>query len=161
MTIRQSRHALNQLAVAVSDGANDVVVNDYFYDLPAAQSVLNDIIEIGILPAYHTVSDVVLVTDDLDTNGTPTISLDVGLMSGSVGSTDPARTCGNELFAADTTARTGGTARASKSSAFTILATEQDRSIGVKIAAAAATAAATGRVRLRVWIHAADHKLQF
>jgi hypothetical protein len=157
-TIRQSKHAQNQLAVAVSDGANDVVVNDYFYDLPTAQNVTGDIIEMGILPAYHTVSDVVLVSDDLDA-GTA-IVLDAGLMSGAPGSTDTSRTCGAELFSGATTAQTGGVARPSLPSAFKILATETDRSLGVKIATQSATPAA-GRIRLRVFMHAADHKLQF
>ena len=158
MAIRQSKHAKNQIAVAVSAGANQLVVNDYFYDLPTAQNVTGDIIEMGILPAYHTVSDVVLIADDLDA-GTA-ISLDAGLMSGTPGDAVSARTCGAELFSGANTAQAGGAARASLKSAFTILPTETDRSIGVKIATQAATPAA-GRIRLRVFMHAADHKLQF
>lgn len=159
-TIRQSKHAKNQIAVAVSDGANDVVVNDFFYDLATAENVTGDIIELGVLPAYHTVSDAVLVTDDLDTNGAPAMAVDVGLMSGTPGSTDSARTCGAELFSGATTAQTGGTARPTLASAFKIQATEADRSLGIKIATQAATAA-FGRIRVRVWMHAADHKLAF
>lgn len=160
MAIRLSKFADNVLNTVTGDCAGDVIVNDYFYDITAANIVLNDIIDIGTLPANHTVSDAVLIVDDLDTNGTPTIALDVGIMSGTPGDTASARTCGNELFAADTTARTGGTSRMSKSAGFTIKATEADRSIGVKIQAAAATAAA-GRIRLRVFMHPADHMVQF
>lgn len=160
MTIRASQFATNQLPTITADCAGDTIVNDYFYDIPAAQVVLNDIVDLGILPAYHTVSDAILVTDDIDTNGAPTIALDVGLMSGTPGDTVSARTCGNELFAADTTARTGGATRMSAKTGFLVLATETDRSIGVKIQAAAATAAA-GRIRVRVWMHASDHKVQF
>lgn len=159
-TIRQSRHAKNQLAVAVSDGANDVVVNDFFYDLATAENVTGDIIDMGVLPAYHTVSDAVLIVDDLDTGGSPAVVLDVGLMSGTPGSTDTSRTCGAELFSGATTAQAGGVARPTLASAFKIQATETDRSLGIKIATQSATAAA-GRIRVRVWMHAADHKLQF
>ena len=157
MAIRQSKHASNQLAVAVSAGANQIVVNDYFYDLPTAQNVTGDIIEMGILPAYHTVSDVVLVTDDLDAGAGMTV--DVGLMSGTPGDTG-ARTCGAELFSGANTAQAGGVARPTLASAFKIQAAETDRSIGVKIATQAGTPA-TGRIRLRVLMHAADHKMQF
>lgn len=159
-TIRQSQFITRQLPTISSGEKGDVISNDFFYDLPAAQAVLNDIVELGVLPAYYTVSDAVLIVDDIDANGTPTIALDVGIMSGDVGDPSTSRTCGNELYAADTTARTGGTARMSKSAGFTILPTEADRSIGVKIQAAPATAA-TGRIRVRVFMHAADHKLQF
>lgn len=160
MAIRQSQFITSQLATVSQSGAGDTFANDYFIDVTAAQIVLNDILEIGTLPAYRTVADAVLITDDLDTNGGPVLALDVGIMSGTVGDTNPARTCGNEMFAADTTARTGGVARMSKKEGFLIKPTEEDRSIGVKIQAAAGTAAG-GRIRLRVWFHAADHTLTF
>lgn len=159
MTIRVSGFSNRNYPVAVSSFAGEVISADYFYDLPAAQAVLNDIIDIGVLPAGHTVSDAILMCDDLDSNGTPLVALDVGIMSGNPGETG-SRTCGNELFAADTSARTGATARMSKLAGFNILPTDLDRSIGVKIQAAPATAVA-GRVRIRVFMHAADRNLQF
>jgi hypothetical protein len=142
------------------DCAGDVVVNEYFYDLTVAQNIVNDIIDIGVLPAYHTVVDMVLVPDDLDTNASPAVALDVGLMSGTVGDTVTARTCGAEFFAADTGARSGAAARMSAATGFKVQATESDRSIGVKIQAASATAAA-GRIRLVVTMAPADHKVTF
>lgn len=159
MTIRVSKFSNRNLPVTVSGFAGQVISLDYFYDITAAQIVLNDIIDIGVLPAGHTVSDAVLIPDDLDTNGTPLIALDVGIMSGNPGETG-SRTCGNELFAADTGARTGATSRMSKKDGFIILPTDTDRSIGVKIQAAAATAAA-GRIRLRLFVHAGDRNVQF
>lgn len=160
MAIRASRFATNQLPTVTSRAAGDTIVQDYFIDLTAAQLVLNDIIDLGILPAYHVVSDALLIPDDLDTNGTPLIALDVGIMSGVPGDTVTARTCGAEIFAASTAAQTGVVARPTLPSAFKILATEADRSIGVKIQAAPATGAA-GRIRLRVFMHASDQTLQF
>lgn len=160
MAIRASKFVSGTYPSVTAGAAGDTIVNDYFIDVTAAQVVLNDILDLGVLPAYHTVSDAVLVTDDLDTNGTPTIALDVGIMSGTPNDTASARTCGSEMFAADTIARTGGVSRMSKKDGFIIKATEADRSIGVKFQAAAATAAA-GRVRVRVWMHASDHTTQF
>lgn len=158
MTIRLSKFAANQIATVAGDCAGDVVVNDYFYDLPVAQNVTGDIIDLGVLPANHTISDAVLVTDDLDTGAG--MVLDVGLMSGTPGDAVSARTCGAEIFSGATTAQTGGTARPTLASAFKILAAETDRSIGVKISTQAATPVA-GRIRVRLFMHAADHKLQF
>lgn len=157
-TIRQSDF-IKRIQPTVSSGeAGNVIVNDYFYDLPTAQNVTGDIIDIGILPAYMTVSDVVLVADDID-SGAGAV-LDVGIMSGSPGDTNTDRTCGAEIFSGATTGQAGGVARPTLASAFKILATEADRSIGVKIATQSAGAVA-GRIRLRVFMHAADHKTQF
>lgn len=157
-TIRQSDF-IKRIQPTVSSGeAGNVIVNDYFYDLPTAQNVTGDIIDMGVLPAYMTVSDVVLVCDDID-SGAGAV-LDVGIMSGSPGDTNTDRTCGAEIFSGATTGQAGGVARPTLASAFKILATEADRSIGVKIATQSATAVA-GRIRLCVFMHAADHKTQF
>lgn len=158
MTIRASKFAQGTLGYVTADCAGDVVVNDYFYDLPTAQNITGDIIDMGVLPAYHTISDVILIADDLDS--VAGIVLDVGIMSGTPGDTLTARTCGAEVFSGATTGQAGGVARPTIASAFKILPTEADRSIGVKIATQSATAVA-GRIRLRVFMHAADHKVQF
>lgn len=140
--------------------SGEVITNDYFVDLLAADIVLNDVIDLGILPANHTVVDAILIADDIDTHETATVALDVGIMSGTPGDTTSVRTCGNEFFAADTTARAGGVARMSKKDGFIVKPTAADRSIGVKFQAAAATAAA-GRVRVRVLMAAATPEIQF
>ncbi|HTN66416.1 MAG TPA: hypothetical protein VL051_09570, partial [Burkholderiaceae bacterium] len=72
--------------------------------------------------------------------------------SGEVGSTDGARTCGAELFAASNVAQAGGTARMSLASGFRLASAGVDRSIGVKIKAAIATQAATGKIGLLLLI---------
>lgn len=140
--------------------SGDVITNDYFVDVAAADIVLNDVIDLGILPANHTVVDAILIADDLDTNTTPTIALDVGVMSGVPGDVTSTRTCGSEFFAAATTAQAGGVARMSKKEGFLVKPTAADRSIGVKFQAAAATAAA-GRIRLRVLMAPATPEIQF
>lgn len=150
-----SPFASGQRAVVNGDCAGDIVVNNYFVDVTAAQIVAGDIVDIGPLPAGHTVVGAILAPDDLDTNGTPTIALDVGLMSGTPGSTDTSRTCGAEIFSASQAARTGTTDRPTLTSAFRIQSVEYDRSIGVKFNTAAATAAA-GRIRLSLHIAPSD-----
>lgn len=160
MATKASKFVTGQLATAYADCVGDCVVNDFFYDALAAELVLNDVIDIGVLPAGHTVSDAILLSDDLDSNGTPLIALDVGIMTGTPGDTVSARTTGNELFAADVAARTGVSSRMSKVAGFNILPVDYDRSIGVKFQAAPATAAA-GRIRLRVFSNASANQVQF
>lgn len=143
-----------------ADCAGDVVVNQFYVDLKAADLVANNIIDLGILPAGHTITQATLVPDDLDAGGSPAITLDVGLLSGTIGDAVSARTCGTELFSASTAAQTGTPASATGKSAYTIAASGADRSIGVKIVAAPATASA-GRLRLQVSMAAVNSGFQF
>lgn len=146
--------------VATAACSGDVITNDYFVDLKAADIVLNDVIDLGVLPANHTVVDAILIPDDLDTNVSPTVALDVGIMSGVPGDEVSVRTCGNEFFAATTAAQTGTLTRMTKKEGFLVKSSDKDRSIGVKFQAAAATAAA-GRVRLRVLMAPVMPEIQF
>lgn len=157
-TIRQSQFITRVLPSREQSGAGESFCNDYFYDLPTAQNVTGDIIDLGVLPAYCTVSDAVLISDDLD-SGTAAL-LDVGIMSSTPGDTSSSRTCGAEIFSASNLAQAGGTARPTLASAFRIQPTEADRSIGVKINTQSGTPVA-GRIRLRVWMHHADHTYAF
>ena len=155
-----SQFSKGVLPVANGDCASDVVSQDYFIDLTTGQQVLNNIFDLGVLPAYHTIADAILICDDLDSDGSPAITLDVGLLTGTVGDATNSRTCGAEIFSASTAAQTGAVARPTLKTAFNILPTGADRSIGLKIAAAPATAVA-GRVRLRVLMHQSDSTVQF
>ena len=155
MTTRASKYATGQLSTVNGDCAGDTISSDYFYDIPAAQLIAGDIIDLGVLPANHTIGDAILICDDIDTNGTPLVSLDVGIMSGVPGDITSARTCGAELFSADTSARTAAISRMTLPTGFKIAPVQYDRSIGVKIVAAPATAAA-GRIRVRVFMHPSD-----
>ena len=155
-----SKFADNRLGTVYGDCAGDKVVNEFFIDLTAAQVVNGNFFDVGILPANHTVVDMVLISDDLDTNGTPTITLDVGLLSGTPGDATSNRTIGAEFFSADVGARTGAISRMSLPGGFRVQPVGYDRSIGVKISAAAATAAA-GRVRLLVSMAPMDPNIAF
>ncbi len=155
-----SKFANGTLPTVYGDCAGDMVVQDLFIDLTAAQLVLNNIFDLGTLPAGHKVIDALLIPDDLDTNGAPTVALDVGILTGTPGDAVNSRTCGAEFFSADTGARTGTPARMSLASGFRVTPTESDRSIGLKIQAAPATAAA-GRVRLQLQTAPMDHKISF
>lgn len=144
------------IPIAYPDCAGDVVVNRYEIDLASAPLkgvtlAADDILDIGIIPATSQVVDVIIDSDDLDSNGTPTIAFDVGVLTGNPGETS-GRTCGSEFFAASTVAQAGGVARATAKTAFRVARADTDKSVGVKITAAAATQAASGKIGVSVFI---------
>ncbi|KUZ35271.1 hypothetical protein [Burkholderia territorii] len=104
-----------------------------------AALALNDVLQGPALQKGSTIVDVMLVTSDLDTNGAPTITLDVGTGD------EPQR-----FIAASTVGQAGGVARASAVTAQPKTLT-QDDTVDVVVHAAPATGAATGTVTLHVF----------
>lgn len=145
MAIIQSNWAKGRLPTPVPNTAGDVV-SEIFEVALTGPLAANDIVEIGVLPAYATIVDAYLDTDDLD-SGT-TLVADIGIMSGEVGKADVARTVGNELFAATTALQAAGLVRLNKG--VRIASTDADRSIGIK-ATAGAAGGGIGKVRLAVF----------
>ena len=145
------------IPIAYPDCAGDVVVNRFEIDLGSAPLkgvtlAQDDILDIGIIPATSQVVNVVIDSDDLDSNGSPTIAFDVGVLTGTPGTTDSSRVCGNEFFAASTVAQAGGVARTTKKEAFRVARADTDKSVGVKITAAAATQATSGKIGVSVFV---------
>jgi predicted transcriptional regulator len=142
------------VSAAYPDCAGDVVTNRYELDLASGvlkgvTLAVGDIIDLGPIPANSTVEDVIIDSDDLDSNGSPTIAFDVGVMSGNPGETGT-RTCGAEFFAASTVAQAGGVARTTLKTAFRVAPVQTDKSVGLKITTAAATQPATGKLGVSV-----------
>lgn len=139
------------------DCAGDLVVNRYELDLSSAPLkgvtlAVGDIIDLGPIPANTRVVDVVIDSDDLDSNASPTITFDVGVMSGTVGDTVSARTCGQEFFDEATVAQAGGVVRMSAKTGFRVDPVQKDVSIGLKITTAAATQPTSGKLAVNVII---------
>lgn len=141
MAIIQSNWAKGIIAIPYASFAGVVVAQRFVISVTAAQLLLNNIFELAPIPIGHVPLDMVLDTDDLDTNAAPTLTLDVGVMSGVWGDPDQARTVGAEFFAASNVAQAGGIARPTLKTAQRVAASQTARSIGVKVAAAPATAA--------------------
>jgi hypothetical protein len=116
--------------------AAEVCAVRYVHTLLTGQNVTGRIIEMGPLPAGCVVVDMILDADDLDTDGSPAVTIDVGLMSGSFGDPDPdgARTLGTEFFAASTVGQAGGLVRPTAKGAVRTTKSDVDRGIGIKIA---------------------------
>lgn len=140
MTIHQSEWAKGRFNVPYPSCAGETVTVRGYFTVPA-NIVELDIIELLCLPNGCRPVDVIIDSDDLDT-GSPAIVWDVGIMSGTWGDDDPARTCGNELFASVNVSQAGGVARPTKKEAYRIARSGADRSIGLKLVTDAATAAA-------------------
>jgi hypothetical protein len=100
-----------------------------------AAAAAGDIVKGFILPANHVPHDMMLIADDLDTNGTPTITLTVAVLN--AGFTDI--TASTEFIIASTVAQAGGVVRADKKVGLCLAPSTSDRWIGVKIVAASAT----------------------
>lgn len=111
----------------------------------------DDIIEALVLPADHVIVDAVIDVDDLDvatTGPSPALAYNVGLMSGVVGLKSLNRTVGAQLFSGATTGQSAGAVRPTLRTAFSILPSSVDRSIGIQITeppAAKVTLAAAGK----------------
>lgn len=128
MAIKQSVWAQGLRQAPVSGEAGGVVCEKYEFTV-SANLASTDIVELGVLPAYHTVVDAVLITGDLGSG----VTIDVGIMSGIKGDKDSSRTSGNELFAA---AANNTVVRMSKAAGFQIAPVDADRSIGLKVSGA-------------------------
>ena len=126
------------LAIAgIGDGQSPKVMV-CTYTLTAALAI-NDVIQSPPLPKGAVVYDVMLAVTDLDTNGTPTITLDVGY-GGDV----------DYFIAASTVGQAGGVARASAVTAATPLSLTVNDTIDVLVKAGPATGATSGTVTLVV-----------
>lgn len=99
---------------------------------------LNDVIQMVKVPAGAKITEVILATDDLDTNGTPLLGLDVG-----DGSDD------NRFISASTIGRTSGVARLDQVDGLNYVYAAED-TIDVSVQAAPATGATSGTIRLTV-----------
>lgn len=116
--------------------------------LLAADVAINNIVQLAILPAGCVPVGYVLEADDLDTDGTPAITLDFGILNdaGDGISTDDADG-GDEWIDGSTLAQAGGIALHTASKALydvlkNVQVADVDRIVAVKIATAADAAQA-------------------
>lgn len=148
MAMIQSAYATGKKNTPSSSTAGEEGIAVYEHTTTATLAA-TDILEMGCIPAGATVTDVVLISDDLD-SGTSTLRCDVGVMSSFYGDSTAGRTCGNEFFSTDAICSTGGVARMTLATGFRVAADRtKDRSIGIKVGTAA-NAWANGKVQLVV-----------
>lgn len=143
MAFTNSNDQLTGRKPAVFPAGAEVVASRGAIDLVAADLDANDVGSVVILPAGCVPVGVVYDSDDLDSNGTPTIVASVGFIN--AGETD---LDGAAWATGITASQTGATANlALTTAAMRMAATQVDRKVGIKFTAASATKAA-GQVGL-------------
>ena len=116
---------------------NELVVEHKIYSLSAAL-VVNDTIAMCTLPANHKIVDCILASDDLDTDGSPAIVLDVGVVGGDT----------DAIIDGSTIGQAGGLDRMNSSAGIRLATATTDTTIGVLVQVAPATGATTGQIDL-------------
>lgn len=144
----KSDYAAGKLPSKVAQGA-ELIPLYYEINLTAAPS-LNDTLELGPLPGGHLPVDYLLDCDDIDTGGSPSIALSLGLLNSGKTDLSTAAADGGAVWASGiTSAQAGGFTRNAGRILNAVQAVETDRAIALKVTTAAATFAA-GKLRLCV-----------
>lgn len=125
-----------------ADCAGEQVAQTGIYDLKAAL-VVNDTIDLCILPAEMVLDELIISTVDLDAHATPAIVFDVGLYD-AVGATSSQ----TAFITGSTIGQAGGIARLANFAGHQIRAVGYDRLIRLKVTTAPATGATTGRIKV-------------
>lgn len=143
-----SNDILDRRVPAIYPAGCEVVAQRGAVALVAADLDANDCGAVAILPAGCVPVGVIYDSDDLDTNGAPTITASIGICNAGVTDLDT-------VWVAGITASRDGTAVHLVSTAMLrTAATNADRKVGVKFTAASATKA-TGTVGLTLLYRAA------
>lgn len=139
--IFQSAVAMGLIGMPYAAFAGVVVAKRATVSVPADLAA-DDVLEMILVPPGHRVVDLIVDSDDLDTNGTPTIALDVGFMTGTPGVADSTRTVDQTFMVGSAVAQAGGIARPTAKTAMRDTPNDSIRAIGIKVATAGATKAA-------------------
>lgn len=123
---------------------NDGRPGDLLYEfVTTANLAAGDIIDLGPLAANVAPISCSLVTDDLDSNGSPTITLSVGLLN--AGKTDLNGGTNETWIVASTVGQAGGHAPNTLAAPYLLGASTTERRLGIKVVAAAATGVGAGK----------------
>lgn len=141
-------------AMPEAQGA-EVVSHRLEYSLGAALA-LNDIIHLGFLPANHVPVDVMVDSDDLDTNGAPAIIYQAGVLNADEDDIDTTASGGASWIGSSDIGQAGGMARATGIAISRVPRSEHaDLPIGIKVSTAPATGATSGKVGMTISYRAA------
>lgn len=141
MALLQSKHATGLKPIPSMMSA---LVAGLLYEYTTVGALaIGDIIEMGDIEPGVDPVDVALITDDLDTNGAPTITLTVGVLNAAKTDIDAAAT--STWIAASTAGQAGGVARATTPQCYLSGSSSAVRKLGVKVVAGPATSAGAGK----------------
>lgn len=143
MALFQTDYAKGTKVLPAPKGSETVIARVEW--VQNAALALNDIVEMCQLPEDMVPCDAWIDTDDLDTNGTPLITLSLGILNAAKSDIDTVASGGAAWIAATTAAQTaGGVARLTTQYGMRMQPMPNlRRSIGIKCAAAPATGVAS------------------
>ena len=151
MAFRQSATAKRERNFPTPYARNGVTALDFTFTFSETFAFGGtDKLELGVLPAFSRVVDYQVIPENM-----AGAVVNIGLMSGTFGVADSARTVGTELFAAQSVTDTAvaGTSKVGQ----LIAPTGADRSIGLTVNTADITAGATKKVTLRLLVAAGEY----
>lgn len=125
-----------QPVATLNDALPGIIAYEY---TTSASLAADDIIDLGPIEPGVTPLDVTLIADDLDSNGTPTITLSVGILNA-----DKDDLSGTAWIVASTVGQGGGVARATTVTCYNAGSSTSERRLGVKVVAGAATGTGAG-----------------
>ena len=152
----QSLYAQGKLPTPISQGS-DLVALPFECAVPATGdgTAVNDIIEMGNLPAGHVVVDVLYSATDLDTGGAPAHAVSFGVLNAAKSDLSTDAADGGAAWATGLTIGQAGTlTRQSTAAIHQVTAASAPRALGYKVTTASATKAA-GTIRAIVLCRAA------
>lgn len=136
---------------SVLDAGDSVPVTAEFV-VPAGLTA-NDVIEMGAIPAGAIPIDGIAAFDDADSGAG--ITFDWGVMSGTYGDKNAARTIGQDFGTGLTTAQAGGVARVTNKAGLMLAPNAADIGWGFKVGVAAAGLTAGAKIRATLWVRSA------
>lgn len=140
MTTFVSKHGDGRAPIASQNAAFPQMCLLEF--VTTASLAAGDIIDLGPLPAGVRVVDSAIISEDVDTNGSPTITMSLGLLN--AGKTDLNGGTNETWITASTVGQAGGTVRATTNASYLLGASATERRLGLKVVAAAATGTGAG-----------------
>jgi hypothetical protein len=146
----QSLYAQGKLPTPISQGS-DLVALPFECAVPVSGdgTAVNDIIEMGLLPAGHVPVDVIYSATDLDTGG-PTHAVSFGVLIADKSDISVAAADGGAAWATGLTIGQAGTlTRQTANVLASVLPSTANRSLGFKVTTASTTKAA-GTIRATV-----------
>lgn len=140
MTLFVTKHAAGQKPIPTTTSAlPQHILLEY---VTTANLAAGDIIDFGPLPAGVAVLDSAIISEDVDTNASPTITMSLGLLN--AGKTDLNGGTNETWITASTVGQAGGIARATTNASYLLGSSATERRLGIKVVAAAATGTGAG-----------------
>jgi len=156
MTTYNTDYANGVKRMPEAQGA-EVVVARMSFDLTAALA-LDDIIRLGALPPGHVPVDAFIDSDDLDSNGSPAIDLELGILNAAEDDIDTTASGGAAWTGTDDIiAQSGGLSRADIAAITRVVPdASAEQMMGIHVTTAPATGATSGTIGVTV-LYRATH----